>query len=647
MLRQSVNFILRCMRAVKRRSKYIFALKGIRSILLFFIERRYAIQSRDELIDRLEKIIANPSNNLTQISASDKNEILTLSSQIICDIHTLYGTTFHTSKHNRWNVDYVTNYIWPVGKKFYKYRIIDYSTKSDVKYAWDASRSHDLLLLGEAYLLTKDEKYALKIKYEIDSFIDNNPFLRSINWTCAMDVAIRAVNWLYAVYMIRSSSCIDDSFIQRLSTSLGCHIFFIETFIEKGIPYSGNHYLADIAGLLYLYSFYGIKGKKYKSVLNEYFNEVRIQILSSGIHYEHSTSYHRLVTELVLYPFILLKRLGVYVPDDINRRIVSMTHFLDDLILPDGSIPLIGDNDNGRFLPFKSSDMYDYRYLPTISAMYFKNEKYRNITDKIPVDSYFLLDSLQMPTKRNVQLQSVFYEDSNFGILRNKRIIAFIHNMPFSRITKDVGNIEYSTHTHFDLLSYTLNIDGVDFIIDPGSYCYTSSPCDRLLFRSTKMHNTVSVDNMDQQGTNIKNLFSAIQYSFPSETKFSIDKFEGEYFYKKGVEVEYTHRRSLSLKDMQIIIKDTVSKKHNKMIYSYIHLGKNVQAYKSCADTILIERENKKIEMKISSDSLKDVRIVEGYISPEYGVKFKSIVIEIEYDKDIAIHNSTIEISLL
>jgi uncharacterized heparinase superfamily protein len=54
------------------------------------------------------------------------------------------------------------------------------------------------------------------------------------------------------------------------------------------------------------------------------------------------------------------------------------------------------------------------------------------------------------------------------------------------------------SHTHSDLLSFELFTSGKSFMVDPGSYLYTADPDMRLLFRSTKMHNTVTVDGQSQ-----------------------------------------------------------------------------------------------------------------------------------------------------
>ena len=58
------------------------------------------------------------------------------------------------------------------------------------------------------------------------------------------------------------------------------------------------------------------------------------------------------------------------------------------------------------------------------------------------------------------------------------------------------------THTHSDLFSFELFTYGKSFLVDPGSYVYTADADQRMLFRSTKMHNTVTVDGQSQNNIN-------------------------------------------------------------------------------------------------------------------------------------------------
>jgi hypothetical protein len=55
-----------------------------------------------------------------------------------------------------------------------------------------------------------------------------------------------------------------------------------------------------------------------------------------------------------------------------------------------------------------------------------------------------------------------------------------------------------SGHSHADALSVQLTVNGRDWLVDPGTFCYVSSGDERNLFRGTQAHNTLGVDGLDQ-----------------------------------------------------------------------------------------------------------------------------------------------------
>jgi hypothetical protein len=60
------------------------------------------------------------------------------------------------------------------------------------------------------------------------------------------------------------------------------------------------------------------------------------------------------------------------------------------------------------------------------------------------------------------------------------------------------GFLSIAAHAHADALSVEVRYDGVEVLVDPGTYCYHGEPRWRSYFRSTSAHNTVEVDGADQ-----------------------------------------------------------------------------------------------------------------------------------------------------
>ena len=72
---------------------------------------------------------------------------------------------------------------------------------------------------------------------------------------------------------------------------------------------------------------------------------------------------------------------------------------------------------------------------------------------------------------------------------------------PGSASLFDCGELGFGSiaaHGHADALSFALRAFGEDVLVDPGTYDYFTHPEWRRYFRSTRAHNTVEIDGLDQ-----------------------------------------------------------------------------------------------------------------------------------------------------
>ena len=87
-------------------------------------------------------------------------------------------------------------------------------------------------------------------------------------------------------------------------------------------------------------------------------------------------------------------------------------------------------------------------------------------------------------------------------------------------------------HAHNDNLSFELNVRGRDFIIDGGSYLYTPFPNIRNVFRSTKAHNTLILNGLEQNdwADGLVGLFSMRDHAQARILKLGTQYLMGEHY---------------------------------------------------------------------------------------------------------------------
>lgn len=543
-----------------------------------------------------------------------------------------------------WHLDFKSGFRWSKGRFYLRYKLVDLSKTSDVKVPWELSRCHHLLWLGEAYLLTKEEKYAKEVVDQLEWWIDENPLVYSINWTCAMDVAIRAVNWMYAINMISASTALNEVVINRIHGSLFEHGWFIFRNLEKWYPYSANHFAANIAALLYLGQFFKgtNEGKKWwHYALKEYFLEVRFQVLPSGAHFERSISYHRLMTELFAYPYFMLQRVKEPIPLDIQLRVESMFDFTDHYTKHNGMAPQMGDNDDGRLLPFVKRDFRVHDYLLSIGYLGFGKHYESLSTDKVVLDTFFLLPEKKVIKESSPQNASVSvikdHRDAGFVVLKKADLYLVFSNTSLS-CYPDLHRKMLGTHTHADGLSFELSVGKQDFIIDPGSYVYTASAVERNKFRSTGKHNTLTIDGQDQVELLDTDLFSV--KGFNEVEKMEIKENEEEIYvsgtrkWKLPSDLNATHTRKIKLKsetELELMDEIRCDSEHNFVWHFY--LAPEISPEIIANDKIFLRgAKDTVLSLCFSSSNNFLVEIVDCEMSPSYGVLIstKSIRISIQ-----------------
>jgi hypothetical protein len=494
-----------------------------------------------------------------------------------------------------WRRDFKSGRVWPLAH--ISQLPLAYADGSDIKVPWELSRFQHLAMLAAAWRLTGERRYVDEIGAQLDSWIAANPVECGPNWACTMDVAIRAANWVAALALV-ADDVRAEPWLERAASSLLVHCRFIRSHLETG-RVRGNHYLSDVVGLLLTAALFSDSDEGRRWVewsATQLVREMAHQVRQDGCAHEASTSYHRLVTELfvcgtgaadALVPGAL--------PDWYRARLVSMLQFVADYTRPDGLAPLIGDADDGRFLPLGDYGIADQR-----SHMH-------------------LFEQAAQPYVPG--RESAAYPAGGFYVVRTGDLHVVVR-------CGDTGLGGLGAHAHNDQLSFELSGRGRPMVIDPGSYVYTADSVARRQFRSTAFHSTVRIDGAEQNDLHPERPFELRDRTRAEALAWWPQRertvFTGRHHGYEHLPVPAVHTRSLTVaRDRpELVIEDTVESGGAHALEWSFPLAQCVVRVEGAVATASFEGAELTIE---SHDA--ELAVAEGWYSPRYGVRIRTPVV--------------------
>jgi hypothetical protein len=435
-----------------------------------------------------------------------------------------------------WHRDWRSGLAWPPGVYHTDLDVVR-GDGSDVKLPWELSRCQHLLVLGQAYRLAPHalasaearrlrERCAQTARGQVCDWTRANPRGVGVNWTCTMEVALRAATWLAALGLFRGATAFDDAFLQHVVRALWTHGRHIRRHLEiGGDGLTSNHYLADVAGLYALAC--GLPELREaeawerlaRCALEE---EIERQVHPDGVDFERSLPYHRLVTEMFLHAALLGRARGADFPRPYLERLALMLEFTATATRGDHSVPQWGDNDDARWLPldgYASHEPHDHRHLLVLGGCFLDRDDLVAAGAGAGVEALWLLG----PLEREVSdppagSSSRAFPHAGYYVMREGDLHCAISCGAVG--TRGVGN-----HSHNDVLSLCVWAAGREWITDPGTGSYTGEPDVRNRLRSTSAHATLQLGDREQNelGDGLDGLFRLHERARPEVASWRAD----------------------------------------------------------------------------------------------------------------------------
>jgi uncharacterized heparinase superfamily protein len=595
--------------------------------------------SLEVLWNRLaERLHAVPVRSVSEadyewLCPGDSQRIFRAAEAAICHRVDLLGTgPVELGTPIDWHTDFKTGRSWPV---IYM-RDIDSTnlgSPSDVKVPWELSRLQWLIPIGQAYLLTGDERYAIAARAVLDDWIASNPYACGVNWACTMEVAMRIITWTWFFHVFcRTDAWADQGFRARFMQNLFLHGEFTERYTERS-DINGNHVTAAAAALVFAGLFFG-KGEAparwVESGWQMLCDELPRQVFPDGVNFEASIAYHRLVLELFFLAARYREACGLAVADEYRQRVIAMARFALAYTRPDGGTPLLGDADDARALPFGGQSVTDHRYLAGMVGAHW------HVADLVEgfsgpgAEIFWTLGSRAVALvgahgRAPARAASTAFTHGGCYVMRNARDHVFIDCGP-------VGQGGRGGHGHNDCLSFEAMIDGCHLISDCGAYLYTASVVERNHYRSTAYHNTPQVDGEElNRFVRPDFLWTLHDDATPLVKTWQPgsrhDVFVGAHTGYDRLQTPVRPLRTIQLEheEHRLLIRDELEGTGNHLVTVPLHLAPGVEAWSDRMGAVTLRQGDRRFVLEWSPAQDWTFEIGAGRVSPSYGVTKTSV----------------------
>src|SRR5882762_5205616 len=415
-----------------------------------------------------------------------------------------YGTA-ELGTRPKWNLDFVSGAEWSYVRR--ESRECIRHDGSDVKAPYELSRLQFLPVLGKAHVITGDGSYRRTAKDLLSHWIQSNPVPVGVNWTVAMEAALRAISMCFLLTLLSPFRRDEQPWLATVTQSLVQHLLYIEANVEFSYLLTSNHYLSDVVGLYCLSMFLDGEGMTARRL--EYRQRIEAemakQVYEDGGDYEASTGYQVLVTQLFTTSLLLMRteRSAPPAPAFVER-LRMMFRFLNTVASASGELPQVGDCDDGR-IELLVNDLQQMITCPVAERNSLRVPNLLGLGQRLFDEGavagddaawYGLTETTRVPyPKPKINPVSVspitVLPKSGIGVLRHGSAELLLLAIPNGIFGK-------GSHTHNDKLSFVLRVGGQEVLSDSGTGCYTRDIATRNRFRSTAAHNTLLIDGAEQ-----------------------------------------------------------------------------------------------------------------------------------------------------
>jgi len=367
------------------------------------------------------------------------------------------------------------------------------SEHGDIRLVWELGRMQHLPVLALAETQESNHRSQSSLTMaQMRSWLDQNPAEMGSGWAMSLDVGLRAVSWVLASRVLEDFGLLTDEDALWLACALwqhGAHIDANLWYTEHAVP--NNHLVGEAVGLLFIGRVISCPEarswvQRARAIL---LNCAHSQFNPDGSSVEGSTAYGSFTLGLMILALLCEERSGFPLGPEYGDAIKKGLTALRSVTKPTGWAPQYGDYDDG--CAFRLSLAPLTTSVLSVGAALFR------CSNLLPIgcppaghDVSLLLGQSAAEWLRKQTSPPVVEEQSS--VVRSQDSGVTILRQPAGGFLVCQTGVP-GPHGHLALGSFEWQLEGVDIILDPGTYSYNLGQSTRESFRSSRVHNGLSV----------------------------------------------------------------------------------------------------------------------------------------------------------
>ncbi|MEO8050186.1 MAG: alginate lyase family protein [Acidobacteriota bacterium] len=463
-------------------------------------------------------------------------EVEKIAEQAIEGRYLLLGTLQNYGISPEWRRDIVSGKASGTAY-FRRVPYLDGAVVGDHKVIWELNRHQYLVAMAQAWRLTGRREFLDCIEALLSSWYAANPPWRGINWCSALEIAFRAWSWIWVWHLVGGALTVTARRdLLRALYQHGCYLEHnFSYYFSPNTHLLGEAVVLDALGRLFPQFPRSPHWRDLGTAVTR--QQLDSQVRNDGSHFEQSTYYHVYALDMFLAHYAIAR-------EAVPEKVARMGAFLHALLGPQREIPLLGDDDGGRFFhPYGIGPQFGRATLATCAVMLSQIDWPRATADLHPQAAWWLGESALQETGCGAPPASAFFPDSGLWIVTRGNLHLIADAGPFGP-----GS---GGHSHSDTLGVVLRIGQEELLIDSGTFTYLGDPAARDRFRSSAAHNTVRAGGLDQATP-------AGPFRWADKPQARVIE-RGEHFLEaECVARGFTHRRRFELEADALVIVDNI-----------------------------------------------------------------------------------------